>query len=59
MKSLDTYLVMEKCVPCELGSKTSSSGEAAYPRPQLQRSDWICLNGPWKFAFDNEGDAFN
>jgi len=18
-----------------------------YPRPQLQRSDWICLNGPW------------
>ena len=26
-----------------------------YPRPQLQRSDWICLNGPWKFTFDDEG----
>jgi len=48
MKSLDTYLrtVMESA-PCELGSKTSLRlSEAAYPRPQLQRSDWICLNGP-------------
>jgi len=25
-----------------------------YPRPQLQRSDWICLNGPWKFTFDDD-----
>ena len=27
----------------------------AYPRPQLQRSNWTCLNGPWLFCFDNEG----
>jgi len=27
----------------------------AYPRPQLQRSDWICLNGSWKFTFDDDG----
>src|SRR6186713_767608 len=20
-----------------------------YPRPQLQRSDWICLNGKWDY----------
>ncbi len=23
-----------------------------YPRPQLERSDWICLNGSWEFALD-------
>ena len=23
-----------------------------YPRPQLQRSNWISLNGPWDFALD-------
>jgi hypothetical protein len=26
-----------------------------YPRPQLQRDDWMCLNGPWRFCFDDEG----
>ncbi len=25
-----------------------------YPRPQLVRSDWINLNGPWDFAFDDD-----
>jgi len=24
-----------------------------YPRPQLQRADWTCLNGPWRFCFDD------
>jgi beta-galactosidase/beta-glucuronidase len=24
----------------------------AYPRPQLVRSGWLSLNGPWDFAFD-------
>lgn len=24
---------------------------ADYPRPQLQRSEWICLNGYWHYAF--------
>ena len=23
-----------------------------YPRPQLQRADWVNLNGPWTFSFD-------
>ncbi len=27
----------------------------AYPRPQLQRNNWISLNGVWDFAFDAEG----
>lgn len=25
-----------------------------YPRPQLQRANWISLDGEWKFRFDNE-----
>ena len=24
-----------------------------YPRPQFARSDWLCLNGPWTYAFDH------
>src|SRR5687768_13030448 len=27
----------------------------AYPRPQLKRADWTCLNGEWEFAFDCDG----
>lgn len=26
-----------------------------HPRPQLRRSGWISLNGPWEFALDPEG----
>src|SRR3954468_2853117 len=26
-----------------------------YPRPQLQRGDWISLDGPWQFAIDRQG----
>jgi beta-galactosidase/beta-glucuronidase len=26
----------------------------AHPHPQLQRSRWISLNGPWRFLFDDE-----
>jgi beta-galactosidase/beta-glucuronidase len=29
--------------------------ETAYPRPQLQRSNWKSLNGSWKFTFDDHG----
>ncbi len=25
-----------------------------YPRPQAVRADWLCLNGEWEFAIDNE-----
>ena len=25
-----------------------------YPRPQLVRRDWLCLNGEWLFAFDDD-----
>lgn len=26
----------------------------AYPRPQLRRDGWVCLDGRWKFALDPE-----
>jgi beta-galactosidase/beta-glucuronidase len=25
-----------------------------YPRPQLRRSEWLSLNGPWRFTYDDE-----
>ena len=28
-----------------------------YPRPQLQRTAWYSLNGPWDFALDPDGDG--
>ena len=30
--------------------------ETGYPRPQLQRANWLNLNGAWKFAFNNESN---
>ena len=27
-----------------------------FPQPQFERKDWLNLNGPWRFAFD-DGDA--
>jgi beta-galactosidase/beta-glucuronidase len=32
----------------------SNSHTHGYPRPQLERSQWINLNGPWQFATDPE-----
>lgn len=29
-----------------------------YPRPQLERDNWLSLNGPWEFAFDDELKCF-
>jgi Glycosyl hydrolases family 2, sugar binding domain/Glycosyl hydrolases family 2, TIM barrel domain len=26
-----------------------------YPRPQLERPEWVSLNGPWEFAIDPDG----
>jgi beta-galactosidase/beta-glucuronidase len=30
------------------------STKHGYPRPQLERAEWTCLNGPWEFALDPE-----
>jgi len=28
-----------------------------YPRPQLSREEWLCLNGPWSFDVDAGGNG--
>src|SRR5438309_19834 len=40
------------------GAHTSIDAASAhgYPRPQLQRSEWISLNGPWEFAIDAKAE---
>lgn len=30
---------------------------AEYPRPQLRRADWMCLNGTWQYAIVGEAGA--
>ncbi|MDA3963749.1 MAG: beta-galactosidase [Planctomycetota bacterium] len=29
-----------------------------YPRPQMVRDDWLCLNGDWQFAIDSGDSGF-
>ncbi|MBD2744497.1 glycoside hydrolase family 2 TIM barrel-domain containing protein [Coleofasciculus sp. FACHB-1120] len=55
MHSLGKWL--ENCYIASGGATLSNFDqlERAYPRPQLQRSHWICLNGQWKFTYDDEG----
>jgi len=36
---------------------SSSSSDRRYPRPQLQREQWISLNGRWDFHIDSQGKA--
>ncbi|MGZ5677456.1 MAG: glycoside hydrolase family 2 protein [Burkholderiales bacterium] len=31
-----------------------SIDDAAYPRPLLVRQDWLSLDGPWRFVFDDK-----
>ncbi|WP_287128687.1 glycoside hydrolase family 2 protein [Candidatus Cyanaurora vandensis] len=37
------------------GPQDIATAVGAYPRPQLVRADWISLNGPWRFAFEETG----
>jgi beta-galactosidase/beta-glucuronidase len=32
---------------------TNALPRSEYPRPQFVRQDWLNLNGPWEFAFDD------
>ncbi len=55
MHSLGKWL--ENCyLPSDPTTRANSSQlDTGYPRPQLQRDHWNCLNGPWKFTFDDAG----
>ena len=37
-------------------AKSSTVPRPEYPRPQLVRRDWLCLNGRWQFEID-QGDS--
>jgi beta-galactosidase/beta-glucuronidase len=36
------------------GHSNDETHQCGYPRPQLQRDGWVCLNGPWRFLLDPE-----
>ena len=38
-----------------LSSDTTDRTGRGYPRPQLRRTTWYSLNGPWDFALDPDG----
>jgi beta-galactosidase/beta-glucuronidase len=37
-----------------IAHSASEQPRREYPRPQLRRERWLNLNGPWRFAFDDE-----
>ena len=38
-----------------ISANTLDTEGRGYPRPQLQRDEWVSLNGSWDFAFDRDG----
>ncbi|MBC8123190.1 MAG: glycoside hydrolase family 2 [Gemmatimonadaceae bacterium] len=55
MKSLGQHLGNHDEKAYGQQAHTTSSPTTAYPRPQLRRSNWMSLNGIWKFSFDDDG----
>lgn len=53
MKAFGKCLIEQD--PCDLVATTRLQTDLAYPRPQLQRSQWTSLNGTWKFNYDDAG----
>lgn len=47
----------KKSILTTVWSEKARPGEAPgeYPRPQMYRKDWICLNGYWHYAFTENG----
>jgi beta-galactosidase/beta-glucuronidase len=37
-----------------MGLNANDIPRPEYPQPQFQRADWLTLNGPWQFAFDDK-----
>ena len=53
MQSLGRWL--ENCYVKETTEPviSASTQTMAYPRPQLMREHWLCLNGSWQFTYDD------
>jgi len=43
-----------KIDPIATGERPVNDSEPAHPNPQLQRGRWTSLDGPWRFAYDDE-----
>lgn len=41
----------------DIGEPSALEQDGAYPRPQLVRSAWRDLSGPWQFAFDDADEG--
>ena len=47
---------LENACPSDMGAIAMVRQiETSYPRPQLQRGNWLNLNGDWKFAYNDDG----
>ncbi|HTV03232.1 MAG TPA: glycoside hydrolase family 2 TIM barrel-domain containing protein [Luteitalea sp.] len=41
------------CAPAGVLAQTAAVPRPEFPQPQFERKDWVNLNGPWRFAFDD------
>jgi beta-galactosidase/beta-glucuronidase len=41
------------CAPAGVLAQSTSLPRPEFPQPQFERKDWLNLNGPWRFAFDD------
>jgi beta-galactosidase/beta-glucuronidase len=56
LRALSLVLALA-AVPALAGAQTPAAlPRPEFPNPQFERKDWLSLNGPWRFAFD-DGDA--
>ncbi len=46
-------------VPWAGGAETASIPLPEHPRPDLERENWINLNGPWNFQFDRDNQGLS
>src|SRR6478609_8648555 len=54
---LPRVLVLTLALACApvgvLAQAPSTLPRPEFPQPQFERKDWVNLNGPWRFAFDD------
>jgi beta-galactosidase/beta-glucuronidase len=41
------------------GAGRQGPPRAEYPQPQFERADWLTLNGPWQFEFDDRNTGLD
>jgi len=53
--ALSATMVNAELMLTEWGAKvTSENALREYPRPQMERKNWTCLNGDWDYAITPE-----